>query len=107
MTPAPPAVSDTTRQYWLDVVLGWAGMRLMPPQFAECKRALTADPLAAALAACRAERDALRAALAEFGGHSFFCTKDVPFSDGQCSCGWDAAAALTARPADAAEGSGT
>lgn len=36
----PTAISDQTRQYWLDTVLGWAEDRLMPPQFEECKRAL-------------------------------------------------------------------
>ena len=33
-------ITETTRQYWLDTVLGWAEDRLMPPQFDECWRAL-------------------------------------------------------------------
>jgi hypothetical protein len=35
------SITEATRQYWLDTVLGWAEARLMPPQFDECKRALT------------------------------------------------------------------
>jgi hypothetical protein len=35
------AISDMTRQYWIETVLGWAEDRLLPPQFYECKEALT------------------------------------------------------------------
>ena len=57
-------VSEPTRQYWLDTVLGWAEDRLAPPQFDECKRALLQgappDKAAAIHAAelAQAERDA-------------------------------------------------
>jgi len=56
-------VSESTRQYWLDTVLGWAEDRLAPPQFDECKRALLqgAPPDKAAIRAAelaQAERDA-------------------------------------------------
>lgn len=34
-------ISEQTREYWLQTVLGWAEDRLPPPQFDECKRALT------------------------------------------------------------------
>lgn len=33
-------MSEQTRQYWIDTVLGWAQDRLMPPQYDECVRAL-------------------------------------------------------------------
>ena len=34
------SITETTRDYWLQVLLGWAEDRLMPPQFEECKRVL-------------------------------------------------------------------
>ena len=33
-------VSAMTREYWIETVLAWAEVRLAPPQFDECKRAL-------------------------------------------------------------------
>jgi hypothetical protein len=41
-------VSEMTRQYWIDTLLGWAERRLAPPQFDECKRALDLDHYALA-----------------------------------------------------------
>lgn len=41
------SVTEATRRYWLETVLAWAEVRLMPPQFDECKLALMlADPAA-------------------------------------------------------------
>jgi hypothetical protein len=47
-------VSDMTRKFWFDTLLGWAEYRLAPPQYDECTRALNE---------VRAERDAFAAAL--------------------------------------------
>lgn len=34
-------ITEATRQYWLNVALDWAESRLAPPQYDECKIALT------------------------------------------------------------------
>ena len=41
-------ISDLTRKYWIDILLGWAEDRLLPPQLDECRAALDFTELVAA-----------------------------------------------------------
>lgn len=61
-------ISDATRQYWLDTVLGWAEDRLMPPQYDECKAALTQAAPNADLDTANAELEESRAEAADLAG---------------------------------------
>lgn len=63
--PSPPAwktgpVTEATRKYWIEIVLGWADARLPGPQYDECYTALHQDS-----ADLRQQRDDLLAAAQE------------------------------------------
>lgn len=83
------AISDQTRQYWFDIVLGWAYSRLPAPQFDECKAALTPDAdVIAALTkrATAAEQEAQALAVVAKDQVKF----DLVIARGTCAfCGWE------------------
>ena len=58
-------VSEATRLYWVDTVLGWAEERLMPPQYDECRRAIGLTAIEASYAAGVAAEQARWVALIE------------------------------------------
>lgn len=93
-------VSEMTRQYWVDTVLGWAERRLDAPQFAECRSALLqAAPASAQTAEQlveRLERECYRAY--GDGGSEF----SINHAEELCAQALDAAIAAATLRADQA-----
>lgn len=78
-------VTEKTRQYWIETLLGWAEDRLSEPQFDECQHALRQAAPAPAPAApdLAAEVARLRAALAKYADRTSW--REGHFAD---NCEW-------------------